>query len=279
MSEITLDDLGVPAEVTAVIDAAHAERVAATLSAPPPLTGERLPTLWHWAWFTPVARTDGLGDDGHPKVRSQRLVAYPRRMWGAGTVAWDGDLVVGEASTRRTAISSVKQTTGQSGPLVIVSLAHEYLQRGEVRALEAQQIVYRTPGEPVSLPAGSVVAPAPDHGWRETWVPEPALLFRFSAVTFNTHRIHYDEHYAREQEGYPGRVVHGPLISMVMAAFAERCSGRRLAHWSFRASAPLFSGLAVTFTAELSGDTGTVVAVRNDGITAVRAELALRPET
>jgi 3-methylfumaryl-CoA hydratase len=151
-----------------------------------------------------------------------------------------GDLIVGESSTRRTSIAAVKETTGHSGPLVIVTLAHEYAQGGRVRVRETQQIVYRTPGEPVPLPTGSVAPPAPEGGWREVWVPEPALVFRFSAVTFNAYRIHYDERYAREVEGYPDRVVHGPLISLVMVDFAERCSGRQLARWSSRATAPLF---------------------------------------
>jgi hydroxyacyl-ACP dehydratase HTD2-like protein with hotdog domain len=279
VSELALDDLGVPAELTAVIDPAQAERVAATLDRPPPVAGQRLPTLWHWAWFTPVAPTAGLGDDGHPHVGSPRLAAYPRRMWGAGSVAWEGDLIVGEAATRRTSIAAVKETTGQSGPLAIVTLAHEYAQDGHVEVRETQQIVYRTPGEPVALPAGSVAPPAPEGGWREVWVPEPALLFRFSAVTFNAHRIHYDERYAREAEGYPDRVVHGPLISLLMADFAERCSGRYLGRWSFRAAAPLFCGAPVTFTAVVAADGGNVEAVRNDGVAAVRAELALRSAT
>jgi hydroxyacyl-ACP dehydratase HTD2-like protein with hotdog domain len=279
VSDLTLDDLGLPAELTAVIDPAQAERVAATLGRRPPETGERLPTLWHWAWFTPVVPTAGLGDDGHPHVASPRLAAYPRRMWGAGSVTWDGDLIVGDAATRRTSIAAVKETTGQSGPLVIVTLAHEYAQGGQVKVRETQQIVYRTPGEPVPLPTRSVVLPAPEGGWREVWVPEPALLFRFSAVTFNAHRIHYDERYAREVEGYPDRVVHGPLISLVMADFAERCSGRHLTRWSFRAAAPLFCGAAVTLTAAVAEEAGNVEVVRNDGVAAVRAELALRPAT
>jgi itaconyl-CoA hydratase/mesaconyl-C4 CoA hydratase len=277
VSELTLDDLGVPAELTAVIDPAQAERVAATLGRRSPEPGERLPTLWHWAWFTPVVTTAGLGDDGHPHVASSRLAAYPRRMWGAGSVTWEGDLIVGDASTRRTSIAAVKETTGQSGPLVIVTLAHDYAQDGEDKVRETQQIVYRTPGESAPLPTGSIAPPAPEGGWREVWVPEPALLFRFSAVTFNAHRIHYDERYARKVEGYPERVVHGPLISLVMAGFAERCSGRQLARWSFRAAAPLFCGAPVTFTAAVTEEAGHVEAVRNDGVAAVRAELALRP--
>src|SRR5690606_5336280 len=172
----TLADLGVPAETTVVLDVGHAERVAATLDRPAPGDGDRLPSLWHWAWFTPTAPTGGLGPDGHPRLASPRLAAYPRRMWGAGAVTWDGELRVGEAATKRTAIRGVREVSGRSGDLLLVTLEHEVHQGGAVQVREEQSIVYRAQGDPVPMPEGDVATAAPAGGWREVVTPEPPLL-------------------------------------------------------------------------------------------------------
>jgi len=275
--DLTLADLGVPAETTVVLDVGHAERVAATLDRPAPGDGDRLPSLWHWAWFTPTAPTGGLGPDGHPRLASPRLAAYPRRMWGAGAVTWDGELRVGEAATKRTAIRGVREVSGRSGDLLLVTLEHEVHQGGAVQVREEQSIVYRAQGDPVPMPEGDVATAAPAGGWREVVTPEPPLLMRFSAVTFNAHRIHYDLPYAREVEGYPGLVVHGPLTSMLLAGFVEDRTGRRLAGWTFKATAPLFAGRPVTLTATADGDEATATATRHDGTAAMTASATLAP--
>lgn len=276
--DLTLADLGVAAEATVVIDAGHAERVAATLDRPAPGDGERLPSLWHWAWFTPTAPTADLGPDGHPRLASTRLADFPRRMWGAGSVSWPGELRVGEPATKHTEISGVREVAGRSGALLLVTLRHEVHQQGALQVREEQSIVYRAQGDPVPMPEGDVTTEAPDGGWREVVTPEPPLLLRFSAVTFNAHRIHYDLPYAQEVEGYPGLVVHGPLTSMLLAGFVEARTGRRLAEWTFKATAPLFAGRPITLTASTDGDGGveaTATATRHDGTAAMTATAAL----
>ena len=118
--EITLDDLGVPARSTAVLDAAHVARIAATLDADAPGDGDVLPSLWHWAFFTPTTPTAGLGPDGHPRLASPAMAPFPRRMWGAGRLEWDHDLRVGATAERVSAVRSARTTTGASGTLLLV---------------------------------------------------------------------------------------------------------------------------------------------------------------
>lgn len=276
--DLTLADLGVAAETTAVLDVGHAAKVAATLDRPAPADGDRLPSLWHWAWFTPTAPTADLGPDGHPRLGSPRLADFPRRMWGAGSLTWPGELRVGEPATKRTELAGVREVSGRSGALLLVTLRHEVHQRGVVQVREEQSIVYRAQGDPIPMPEGDVTTETPEGGWREVVAPEPPLLLRFSAVTFNAHRIHYDLAYAREVEGYPGLVVHGPLTSMLLAGFVEARTGRRLAGWTFKATAPLFAGRPVTLTAAPEGDDDTKVAAtatRHDGTPAMSASAAL----
>ena len=277
--ELTLDDLGVPAVTTVVIDLAHVGRIAATLDHDAPIApGDALPSLWHWAFFTPTTATTGLGADGHPRLASPRLADFPRRMWGAGTVTWSHDLRVGEPATRTTVLASTKTTSGASGALLIVGLEHRYTQGDREAIVEQQSLVYRAQGDPVAMPHDSA-EPVPTDGVVQCeHRPDPALLFRFSAITFNAHRIHYDAPYAREVEGYPGLVVHGPLTSLRLAQHVEQSTGARLAQWQFKATAPMFAGCRQWFqchppTAEGAGEARVV---RNDGAEAMQAHYRLR---
>jgi 3-methylfumaryl-CoA hydratase len=279
VAEITLDDLGVPARSSAVLDAAHVGRVAATLDADAPCDGDVLPALWHWAFFTPTTATAGLGADGHPQLASPAMTPFPRRMWGAGRVQWEHDLRVGATAERVSTVRSARTTTGASGTLLLVVVDHEYHQDG-VRCIgEQQTLVYRDPpADPVPLPVDAPAAEPPDGAWSTERRPEPTLLFRFSAITFNTHRIHYDLPYARDVEGYPGLVVQGPLTAMTVAAFVERSTGRRLSAYEFKATAPMFAGLRSTIVVAppaIDG-TGTAEVLRNDGAVSMRVEYGLR---
>lgn len=279
--DITLDDLGVPERSTAVLDAAHAARIAATLDAPAPAAGDRLPSLWHWAYFTPTTATAGLGPDGHPQLASPALAPFPRRMWGAGRVEWDGDLRVGEPGERTSHLRSARTTTGSSGTLLLVALEHEYHQRGARCVREQQTLVYRDPpADTVALPADSPAVDVAQGSWSLPRQPEPPLLFRFSAITFNSHRIHYDLPYARDAEGYPGLVVQGPLTAMTVAAFVERSTHRRLAAYEFKATAPMFAGLRSTIVVDPPGAdaSGTAHVLRNDGAVAMRVEYVVQDD-
>ncbi|MFT3853760.1 MAG: hypothetical protein QM733_13620 [Ilumatobacteraceae bacterium] len=272
--ELTLADLGLPAESVAVLDAAHVARIAATLDAPAPAVGEALPTLWHWAFFTPTTATAGLGHDGHPKIASPALASSPRRMFGAGQLQWSGDLVVGSVAVRRSAVRSVRQVSGGSGDLLIVGLEHTYGHGDDGVLREQQSIVYRAASsDPVPLPVDAAPPAVPERGWALERRPEPTLLFRYSAITFNTHRIHYDRPYAGDVEGYPGLVVHGPLTATTLATFAEQCTGTRLATFEFRATAPMFAGQRSTALCTADGDARMI---RNDGAVAMQATFTLR---
>ena len=279
--EITLADLGLPERATATLDVAHVTRIAATLDAPTvPGPGDVLPTLWHWAFFTPTTPTAGLGADGHPLLSSPALAPYPRRMFGAGRIQWDGDLRVGDVAERTSVVHSARTTSGGSGQLLIVGLGHEYRQDGNVRVREQQTLVYRNPpADPVPLPTDGPPPDVPAGGWSELRRPAPPLLFRFSAITFNSHRIHYDVPYARDVEGYPGLVVHGPLSAITLAAFVERCTGGRLATFEFKATAPIFAEQPATVIAaapDVATATGVAHVVRGDGVVAMQAAYGMR---
>lgn len=267
---LTLADVGFDhAETTVGLPVEHLARLAATLDLPPLAAGDPLPLLWHWSCFTPTTPTSGLGPDGHPQP-SAALAAYPRRMWGAGTVEVIEPLVAGEPATRTSALASVKQVDGQSGALLLAKVEHTYEQLGSPRLREEQTIIYRGPGPPVALPDGTVVPP-PADGWRRVVEPDTRLMFRYSAVTFNTHRIHYDLPYAREVEGYPALVFQGPLSALLIAATASADAGRPLQSFTFKATNPLFAGLPFTITGRLDGDAGTAEITRNDGALAMEA--------
>jgi 3-methylfumaryl-CoA hydratase len=236
--------------------------------------------LWHWAFFTPTTPTASLGADGHPMLSSAALAPHPRRMFGAGSLEWTGNLDVGAVAQRVSAVRSTRATSGASGALLIVTLEHEYHQAGTVRLREQQTLVYRDPpADPVALPIDGPPPALPTGGWSEVRRPAPPLLFRFSAVTFNTHRIHYDLPYARDVEGYPGLVVHGPLTAITIASFVERSTQRRLATFGFKATAPMFADQPATVVAEPpdpTDGTGTAQMIRTDGVVAMQATYGLR---
>jgi 3-methylfumaryl-CoA hydratase len=275
-TEVSLADVGFVESTTSPLDAEQAAIIAAALDAPEvPAEGEPLPLLWHWAHFTPRARTDDLGADGHPPTPAHVRDIYPRRMWASGSIDAPGRLIVGEPAERRSAIVKLKESEGKTGPLMIVTVEHTYRQRGEVVMVEQQSLVYRTQGDPVPMPVGEHLPEAEPGGWVERRRPTTVQLFRFSAITFNSHRIHYDDAYAREVEGYPALVVHGPLTAMSVAASIEHQTGRPLRTFRFRAVAPLFVGLTSTIVGTRDGDDVTATVVRNDGATAMEASATL----
>lgn len=209
-----------------------------------PNGGDVLPPLWHWLFFQPTARQSELGADGHPR-RGGFLppVSLPRRMWAGGRLQFQDarPLWVGQDVVRQSVIISVDHKEGRSGELVFVSLRHTILDgEGQVALTEEQDIVYRGHATSAVSGAASMRAPA-DPVWTREIRPDASLLFRYSAVTFNGHRIHYDRTYATEVEGYPGLVVHGPLIATLLLELVHtEVPGARIENFSFRAVAPLF---------------------------------------
>jgi 3-methylfumaryl-CoA hydratase len=221
------------------------------------------PPLAHWAFFLDVVDRAALGEDGHPaRGGFMPPVPLPRRMFSASAIRFIGPLVLGAAGELRLTIANVERRIGKSGELVFVEVDRSIVQDGAERVGERQTIVYRA--------AGPVAAVEPIDGTADTavWTPGSAELFRFSAVTFNAHRIPYDLDYAQKAEGYPGLVVHGPLTAVKLFALASLAGPIR--EFTFRANAPLFAGQPVRLT---WGEPGTVQAVRCDGVTAMSAKV------
>ncbi|WP_439381500.1 FAS1-like dehydratase domain-containing protein [Amycolatopsis lexingtonensis] len=215
----------------------------------PDLENDGLPLLWHWVYLLDRPHQADLGPDGHP-VRG--VVPAPpapgrRRMAAGGRVTRTGPLVVGRAATRRTEVVSTTDKAGRSGPLTFVVVRHTISQDGEVKVVEEQDIVYRAPA--ATAASATAATPVPLEADERAFLIDPTVLFRFSALTYNAHRIHYDRDYAREVEGYPGLVVHGPLQALAMAE-AVRGTGATATAIDYRVVAPLFDhqGLVVRAT-------------------------------
>ncbi len=225
-----------------LIHAALVNAMAATLDRDETYrVGEALPLLWHWLFFWAVSPASGIGPDGHPK-RGGFLppVALPRRMWAGGRLRFAAPLPVGAAASRVSRIKDVNAKTGSSGRLAFVTVEHEISANGQLAVREEHDIVYRDNPQPGA--AAAVPKPAPtDAQWSRTITPDPVLLFRYSALTFNGHRIHYDRSYVTEVEGYPGLIVHGPLIATLLMDLVRReLPERTVAEFSFRALSPVF---------------------------------------
>ncbi|MCO5066312.1 MAG: MaoC family dehydratase N-terminal domain-containing protein [Rhizobiaceae bacterium] len=215
-------------------------------------TGAAAPLGVHWCLSQPAAMPDMLGPDGHP-ARGGFLppVPLPRRMWAGGSIKFHAPLPVGGLVTRESRIADVTEKSGRSGSLVFLTVAHEVSTDAGLAISERQDIVYRdvVPGASTPYSAGSAPASSPAD-LTETVEATTTLLFRYSAITFNGHRIHYDRDYARDVEGYPGLVVHGPLQATLLLNLASRAAGGRLpASFSYRGVSPLFDGASFTINA------------------------------
>lgn len=201
--------------------------------------GSVLPPLWHWLYFKPLVRRSDLGDDGHQRLGGfLPPVPLPRRMWAGGTLSFPGALRIGERARRRSVIQAVESKTGRTGRLVFVDLNHRIETERGPAVEETQRIVYRE--ATTGSAAGGPEPPGP-AAWSEAFSVDAVALFRFSALTFNGHRIHYDQAYATGVEGYPGLVVHGPLLALLLLDAAVRRSARAPERFSYRALSPLFA--------------------------------------
>jgi len=231
--------------------------LAATLDRddPPPRDGDPLPPLWHWLYFLPLARQSELGPDGHPK-RGGFLppVPLPRRMWAGSRLSFLHPLRIGEPIERTSTIVDVTRKDGRSGPLVFVRVRHEIAGSSGLAIVDEHDIVYRDVPAPNERPATPPRASG-TASWSRTIQPDDVLLFRYSALTFNGHRIHYDRRYVTEVEGYPGLVVHGPLIATLLLELARGARPEAtVVRYSFRAVSPLFDIAAFTVNGVASDD-------------------------
>jgi 3-methylfumaryl-CoA hydratase len=207
---------------------------------PAPQTGDELPPAWHWLYFLEAKPASELGPDGHPK-RGGFLppVPLPRRMWAGGRIEFLRPLRIGDAIRRDSEILSVEAKHGRSGSLVFVTVRHTISSGGEPAVREEHDIVYREAAAPGAAPPPGKPAPA-QAVWRRELTGDPVMLFRYSALTFNGHRIHYDLDYVRTEEHYPGLIVHGPLQTTLLLDLCRRHSTRAVAKLDYRALSPVF---------------------------------------
>ncbi len=242
---------------TDVIDPLRARAMQATLddTAQPLKAGDPLPHLWHWLYFWDAAPHATLGPDGHP-ARGEFLppVNLPRRMWAGGRIRFQKPLTVGAPARRRSTVTDIQSKQGSTGRLVFVTIEHEIGDDQGLCIKEAQDIVFREAARPGELSSRGEAAPAVVP-WRNKIEPDPLLLFRYSALTFNGHRIHYDLKYATEEEGYPGLVVHGPLLATFMMELArQKTPDRQITSFVFRGLHPVFDTAAFSVGGRLVPD-------------------------
>ncbi len=208
-----------------------------------PAVGTPLPPLWHWLYFLPLPLQSEIGPDGHPQRGGfMPPVPQPRRMWAGSDFVFHQPLLIGDGLERTSTIASVSEKSGRTGKLVFVKVRHEVRRNGasEVALTEHHNIVYRDAPSPHDVPPAPQAASA-DFAWNRRIVPDDVLLFRYSALTFNGHRIHYDRKYVTEVEGYPGLIVHGPLIAtLLMDLLRRNLPDARVAKFEFKAVRPTF---------------------------------------
>ncbi|MCS6878084.1 MAG: MaoC family dehydratase N-terminal domain-containing protein [Geminicoccaceae bacterium] len=237
----------------------------------PPGPGDPLPPFWHHLYFLPVVAAARTGPDGHPR-RGDFLppVPLPRRMWAGGRLHWERSLRIGEELERVSTVRAVDLKHGRSGPLVFVTVEHRFFAAGRPVLVEEQDIVYREPPRPEEA-FEPPLAPTPGP-WQRRWRPDPVLLFRYSALTYNGHRIHYDHPYATRVEGYRGLIVHGPLLATLMLDLLRRERPQAFVRrFDFRATAPLFADEELT----VHGDPETANGTVRLWVTGPRGELAM----
>jgi 3-methylfumaryl-CoA hydratase len=243
----------------------------------PPWRAGQAPPLGHWLNFLPEARQGEIGADGHPK-RGGFLppVDLPRRMWAGSRLTFLAPIALGDEMVRRSTVETIEPKTGRSGEMVFVTVRHEVSAGAALAVREEQDIVYREAPRPGGspAPATAAAAPGPNAEWTRTVAPDPVLLFRYSALTYNAHRIHYDRDFAVTAEGYPGLVVHGPLIAtLLLDHYLRRHPGARIASFSFRAQSPLFDIAPFELNGRETNDGAELWASAQDGPIAMKASL------
>lgn len=266
------------------LDPALATRFLATFDLPPRAEGP-LPQGAHFCLCIPETPTRLLGEDGHPHRQGSRMgllppLPLPRRMWAASSLTFHRPIAVGDAIERSSRIASIEEKAGSSGALVFVAIDHAITAEGELAVAERQTLVFRE-AAPADAPLSPPVSGAPGFD-PEEWethraiVPDARLLFRYSALTFNSHRIHYDVPYARDVERYRGLVVHGPLTaSLLLQVAAAQFGDNRLARFAFRGLSPAIAGERLHLVMRGGGDFLELAAFADDGRQIVRAEAGL----
>lgn len=251
-----------PVDTVGLVEQWPSDAFAGVLDQPSPVKGEGdpLPPMWHWFHLLGHPAQAELGDDGHP-AHGAFLPPLPdrRRMFAGGRLQVREPLRIGDVVTRRSSLVSATPKAGRSGAMVIVCERHEYRRAGMLALVEEQHYAYRSqPAGAARGPAASLPVaadPEPTDGWRARLDPDAATLFRFSALTYNTHRIHYDQPYVTGVEGYPGLVVHGPLLALLLLELPRRFAPeRQVAGFSYRLRSPAFAGVPIIADGDARGE-------------------------
>ncbi|MER5390664.1 MaoC family dehydratase N-terminal domain-containing protein [Saccharopolyspora sp. NPDC002686] len=245
-----------PLAETDALSSEPSRALAAVLETAAP--ADDLPPLWHWVHFLTWPQHGELGADGHP-AHGHFLPPIPdrRRMFAGGRLTATAPLRLGAPAERTTSLADVVVKQGRSGEMAFVTTRAEYRQDGELRFVEEQDYVYRSGESSTKSPnaARPTELPTSDAPWQQPFTGDPVRLFRFSALTANSHRIHYDEPYTREVESYPGLVVHGPILVLLMTELARhRAPDRRVTGVDYRLRRPVFAGDPVLVTGSPAGD-------------------------
>ena len=261
MSEELQDWVGRSEELEDLITAWPVQALQATLDLtdPEPMAGDSLPPLWHWLFFLPTVAHSQLGPDGHARLGGfLPPVELPRRMFAGGRFTFHRPLRIGEQAIRMGKVIRIEEKQGRTGRLVFVVVRYEITGENGLAIVEEQDLVYREAPDGAEVPVPGV-EPIPSHPWSGSVDPDPVMLFRFSALTFNAHRIHYDHPHVTEVEKYPNLIVHGPLTALLLADLARREGPGPLRAFSFRAHSPLFVGDTFTLVGGPKGGQGAAL--------------------
>ncbi len=258
-------------------------KMSATLDRedPVPADGDPVPPGWHWVYFNPMPLARQIQHDGHAMLGDfWPPVGLPRRMFAGARMTFHQPLRLGEKISREAEISSVAEKDGRNGRLVFVGVKIRISGADGLALTEEQDIVYRPDPNPEDV--APPPQPAPEGAqWTRTIEPDPVLLFRFSALTFNGHRIHYDYPYVTQEEAYPGLVVHGPLLSTLMIDLLRKSIpnfDESIETFGFRAMRPVFANGPFDVAGKLEGNAISAWALDNEGYLAMKAEGTLRSQ-
>ncbi|MFL5806804.1 MAG: MaoC family dehydratase N-terminal domain-containing protein [Roseiflexaceae bacterium] len=266
--------LGKSSTSAAHLNAEQANRMAATLDRDPTFqAGDELPPAWHWLYFHDIVKASDVGLDGHPKLGVvMPPVPLPRRMWAGGGFVFHTPLRLGDTVQKTSVIRSITPKEGRSGPLYFVGLEHIFMTKGELNLVEEQTIVYRELTSDAK-PSKAQAAPS-DADYSQRYALNSTALFRYSALTFNGHRIHYDLDYCRDVEGYPNLVIHGPLIATLLLDLYVQ-QNKPLKRFNYRAKSPLFLPHAFTVNGKADGRSARLWASDHTGGLAMEADVDL----
>jgi 3-methylfumaryl-CoA hydratase len=245
--------------------------------------GASVPKLWHWLFFLPKVKASNTGADGHPKTGDfiPALEGLDRRMWAGSRFWFHGDLKAGQPAERKSVVKNVTHKEGKSGKLGFVLVEHQVFQDGQLILTEEHDIVYKQAPKAATTVASvnqSLKPPERAAQWSDTIRPTPVLLFKYSALTFNGHRIHYDRDFCKEEFGFPGLAVHGPLLATLLIELVRKnLPSARITEYAFRAKGPVFDFQSFKVEGARENDQVFLWAVNEDGFETMTAQARVQP--